>query len=177
MFGWFWVSIEGWKETAPWTRELDSVLKSISIWSPAYNLNLKMWILKMRAPQAKNFEIFWNWENGHRMNWPPPKKYNPSLLKSKIFWPPPNSKITTPPALAGGGGAHYAIDPDFLIADSDQLVLRAWSNKSRNQESFHKLFHDWGISRHICTLLVQVTKQFSRTILIFKLQIHQICHQ
>ena len=35
----------------------DSMLKSISNWSPASILNLKMWILKMRALQVWNFEI------------------------------------------------------------------------------------------------------------------------
>ena len=37
-------------------ENLDSVLRSISSWSPSSVLNLEMWILKMRAPHA---QIFW----------------------------------------------------------------------------------------------------------------------
>ena len=57
------------------------MLKSVSPWSPACILNLKIWILKMRAPQVKIFEFLKSyiskWENGPRMNWPPPKRYTP----------------------------------------------------------------------------------------------------
>ena len=90
-------------------KNLDSVLKSIFTWSSASVLNLKMWRLKTRAPQAEIDEFFkacfLKWENGRRMNWPPPKKYNPLPL---IGQPPPeikknltspktqNSKIPTP---------------------------------------------------------------------------------
>ena len=38
-------------------ENLDSMLKSIFTWSPASILHLKMWILKMRALQAKSFEF------------------------------------------------------------------------------------------------------------------------
>ena len=40
-------------------KNLDSVLKSISTWNPASALNLKMWILKMKAAPAKLLN-FWN---------------------------------------------------------------------------------------------------------------------
>ena len=40
-------------------ENLDSVLKSISTWNPASALNLKMWILKMKAAPAKLLN-FWN---------------------------------------------------------------------------------------------------------------------
>ena len=58
---------------------LDAVLKSIFTWSHASVLNLKMWILKMRAPQAKKTFGFLKsciskWKNGERMNWPPHTK-------------------------------------------------------------------------------------------------------
>ena len=39
-------------------ENLDSVLKSVSTWSPVSALNLKMCILKMRIPQAKMFWVF-----------------------------------------------------------------------------------------------------------------------
>ena len=64
-------------------EKLDSVLKSIYIytWSPASMLNLKMWILKMRMQQANIFEFLKScisiWENGWRMNWPPPRNITP----------------------------------------------------------------------------------------------------
>ena len=102
-------------------ENLDSVFKSISTWSPASILNLKLWILKMRAPQAKCFEFLKSCiskcENGGRMNWPPPNKYNTPHrasppLKFNIFstcQKPQNSKIlTTPPKLREG--ALYIID-------------------------------------------------------------------
>ena len=63
-------------------ENLDSALKSISTWSPACILNLKMWISKMSTQQAKIFgflkSCFSKWENGRRMNWHPPKKYTPT---------------------------------------------------------------------------------------------------
>ena len=39
-------------------ENLDSLLKSVSTWSPVSALNLKMCILKMRIPQAKMFWVF-----------------------------------------------------------------------------------------------------------------------
>ena len=41
-------------------ENLYSVLKSISTWSPASVLNLKMWILKMRGATGKTFLNFCN---------------------------------------------------------------------------------------------------------------------
>ena len=38
-------------------KNLDLVLNSKSTWSPASILNLKMWILKIRALQTNNFEF------------------------------------------------------------------------------------------------------------------------
>ena len=71
-------------------ENLDSVLKTISSWSPACILNLKMLILKMSTQQAKSFGILKSciskWENGCRMNWHPPKKYIP------LLGPPPEIK-------------------------------------------------------------------------------------
>ena len=58
--GWFWVPTEGWTETSPWKRKFRFSVKAISTWSFAFVLNPKMWILKMRVPQAKNFLNFWN---------------------------------------------------------------------------------------------------------------------
>ena len=99
-------------------EKLDSVLRSISSWSPSSVLNLEMWILKMRVPHA---QIFWILEILHFKirKWTEneltsPKKYpflmgQPSPLNWKIYWPPPktqNSKISTPLNLTGG--AHYA---------------------------------------------------------------------
>ena len=49
--------LRGEKKPAFWKKKLDSVLKLRSTWSPASALNLKMWILKMRGPQAKKFEF------------------------------------------------------------------------------------------------------------------------
>ena len=61
-------------------ENLGSVLKSISTWSPACVLNLKMWVLKMRALQAKVFEFSKSCisKNGLAMNRTPPNKYSPS---------------------------------------------------------------------------------------------------
>ena len=107
--------LQGQKKLLLKQENLDSMLKSLTTSSPACILNLKMWILKMRVPQDKISEIFksWisKWENGHRTNWPSPKKYTITLLreqpplKSNIFWTPPkthNSKIPTSPNLSRG---------------------------------------------------------------------------
>ena len=72
-------------------ENLDSVLESISAWSSAPVLNLKLWILKMRAPRQNIFEI-WNlaFQNekivGENMS---PTLIGQSYLKSEMFWPPP----------------------------------------------------------------------------------------
>ena len=42
-------------------KNLDLALNSISTWSPASILNLKMWILKIRALQTNNFEFLKSW--------------------------------------------------------------------------------------------------------------------
>ena len=61
-----------------------------------------MWILKMRAPQAKIFKFLKSFiskrENGWRMNWPSPKKYSPTLLIGQIYPLPPEIKniLTSP---------------------------------------------------------------------------------
>ena len=79
--------------------DLDSVLKSISTWIPAWILNLKMWILKMRA-QAKLFEFLKSCiskcENRRRMNWVPPKKYNPLPLIEQLPGPEIKNILTSP---------------------------------------------------------------------------------
>ena len=63
-------------------ENLDPVLKSKFTWSPTSFLNLKMWILKMRALQGKKFWIFeilsFKIKNGWRMNWPPLRNIPPS---------------------------------------------------------------------------------------------------
>ena len=100
-------------------ENLDSVLRSISSWSPSSVLNLEMWILKMRAPHA---QIFWILEILHFKirKWTENELTSPLKISIpygttlppltwKIFWPPPktqNSKISTPLNLTGG--AHYA---------------------------------------------------------------------
>ena len=79
-------------------ENLDSVWKSVSTWSLASVVNLKMWILEIKVPQAKFFEIFKSSiskrVNGQRMNWPHPTKYtHPPPLKPKIFWEVLNNPI------------------------------------------------------------------------------------
>ena len=78
---------------------LDSLLKSVPTWNPACILNLKMWILKMRAA---NFLKFWNlaFQNGKKdvecNNLPQRNitslKGQPPPLESKVFWPPPKTQ-------------------------------------------------------------------------------------
>ena len=46
-FGWFWVPTRSEKKLLLEKENLDSVLKSVSTWSPASVLNLKMWILEI----------------------------------------------------------------------------------------------------------------------------------
>ena len=94
-------------------ENLDSVLKSVSTWSPASVVNLKMWILEIKVPQAKFFEIFKSsiskWVNG--LNEPDsPNEIYPPPWNQKYFDPPPpppkkrpqNSKVPNPPNLSGG---------------------------------------------------------------------------
>ena len=71
----------------------DSMLKSISNWSPASILNLKMWILKMRALQVWIFEIL-HFKTGKwtEKKLASPKEYTlpPLHLKPNFglnFWP------------------------------------------------------------------------------------------
>ena len=49
-FGWFWVPTRSEKKLLLEKENLDSVLKSVSTWSPASVLNLKMWILEIYSP-------------------------------------------------------------------------------------------------------------------------------
>ena len=81
---WFWVPTEGWKENAPWTKKFRFSFKVNFHLKPCIILNLKMWILKMRAPQAFFFYFLKSsiskWENGWKMNWPPIRNIPPPLL-------------------------------------------------------------------------------------------------
>ena len=90
-FDWFWG--RGEKKLLLEQENLDSMFMSISTWSPASILNLRTWILKMRAQQAKNFEILntciSKWENGGRMNWPPLSNVPPEIKNILISPKPP----------------------------------------------------------------------------------------
>ena len=102
-FHWYWVPTKGWKETCFLKKKLDSVLKLRSTGSPASVLNLKMWILKMRGPQAKNFEflktqrggsahygdtfiISWNSNISHSLTWRKTWGKGPKWLKILNKW-------------------------------------------------------------------------------------------
>ena len=115
--------LRGEKKVVLEQENLDSLLKSIPTWNPACILNLKMWILKTRA--ANFFEILKSciskWENGRRMYWPSPKKYN--LPHRTTPSPPWNQKYFDLPlkpkipksqlALTLAGGAHYEVVMEF----------------------------------------------------------------
>ena len=81
-------------------ENLDSVLKSVSTWSPASVVNLKMWILEIKVPQAKFFEIFKSsiskWVNGLNEPDSPNEIYPPPPLETKniLTHPHPPQKKT-----------------------------------------------------------------------------------
>ena len=128
---------------------LDLVLKSISTWSPTciLNLNIEMWILKIRVPQTKIFEFLKSciskWENVSRMNWSPLKKYikyilslphktpppppplppSPPLrpLKLKISWPPPINPKFQLSSLASAGGTHCDVTEAYYSRNSTNV--------------------------------------------------------
>ena len=95
-------------------ENLDSVLKSVSTWSPASVVNLKMSILEIKVPQAKFFEIFKSsiskWVNGLNEPDSPNEIYPPPPWNQKYFDPPPPPqkkdpkipKFQIPLTLAGG---------------------------------------------------------------------------
>ena len=81
-------------------ENLDSVLKSVSTWSPASVVNLKMWILEIKVPQAKFFEIFKSsiskWVNGLNEPDSPNEIYPPPLETKNILTHPHPPKKKTP---------------------------------------------------------------------------------
>ena len=117
-FGWFWGPTDGWKETSPWTRKPRkfrfSVIVNIYL-KPCIHLkseNVKMWILKMKALQAKIFKFLKSciskWKNGgewtdlplrniphpHKTTpSPPPKKNKQTNKQTNILNSPKNSKF------------------------------------------------------------------------------------
>ena len=79
-------------------ENLDTVLNSISTWTPACILNLKVWILKMRASQVNIFKILKSciskWEN--RLEWAdfPQRNITPSHRATLPPWK--QKKLTSP---------------------------------------------------------------------------------
>ena len=143
-FGWFWCPLRGERKLLLEQENLDSVLKSISTWSPASILNLKMWILKMRAPQEKNFWIVeilhFKMGKRRRMNWPFPKKYTPPIgqppWNQKYFDLRQKPKIPkSPPNLSRG--APY--DNPLLEI---QKGRKSYYNKHLNEVFIIKHFHE-----------------------------------
>ena len=120
---------------------LDLVLKSISTWSSTciLNLNIEMWILKIRVPQTKIFEFLKSciseWENVSRMNWSPLKKYikyilslphkttpsPPRPLKLKISWPPSINPRFQLSSLASAGGTHCDVTEAYYSRNSTNV--------------------------------------------------------
>ena len=105
------------------------MLKSVSPWSPACILNLKIWILKMRAPQVKIFEFLKSyiskWENGRRMNWPPPKKYTPPHMIETLS---PLRVSHSVCVWGGGGGDGGECPPSYNFFRSDPPILQFFLN-------------------------------------------------
>ena len=102
-FGWFWIPTEKWKETAPQKRKFRLSIKVNIYLKPCIRLKSEMWILKMRAPRAKNVWIFW----------PPPK--NPKFQNS-------NSSLTL------AGGAHNLQPRHYCLIDwyRSDLLRTTW---------------------------------------------------
>ena len=88
---------KGWNETAPWIRKFRSNVKANIYLKPCIHLKSEKVNIEKRALHAKSFEFFKScisrWDNGQRMNWPPPKKDTPLIVQ-----PPWNQKyIDLPP--------------------------------------------------------------------------------
>ena len=118
LVGLSWVPNEEWKETAPLKIKFRFSVKVNIYLKPCICLESENVSIKNEDATGKIFWIFEilhlkirKLENGWGMNWPPPTKYNSSLIgqppppKSKIFWPLPktqNYKIPTPTNLRRG---------------------------------------------------------------------------
>ena len=77
-------------------KDLDSVFKSMSPWSPAFALNPKMWILKMRAPQAKLFEFLKSCISKCEFRYEKVDEKWTNLSLGNIFPPPRRTSPPTP---------------------------------------------------------------------------------
>ena len=67
-----------WKETALWTRKLRFSIKVNIYLKPCIHIKPENVQLENEDVAGKNLQPYSSkWENGQRMNWPPPKKYNP----------------------------------------------------------------------------------------------------
>ena len=78
-------------------KDLDSVFKSMSPWSPAFAVNPKMWILKMRAPQAKLFEFLKSCISKCEFRYEKVDEKWTNLSLGNIFPPPRRTTPPTPP--------------------------------------------------------------------------------
>ena len=115
------------------------MLKSVSPWSPACILNLKIWIMKMRAPQVKIFEFLKSyiskWENGPRMNWPPPKRYTPPHMIETLS----PLRVSHSVCVCGGrgrGGMGGGC-PSYNFFWSDPSILEFFSNPTYQNRCPH----------------------------------------
>ena len=100
MLWFYWLDGLGGPLKPPKKENLDSVLKSVSTWSPASVVNLKMWILEIKVPQAKFFEIFKSsiskWVNGLNEPDSPNEIYPPPLETKNILTHPHAPQKKTP---------------------------------------------------------------------------------